>query len=179
MAEHSNYKFKPLLNTDVVTVPGRLQLHTKEGRESYLSRIKVRTLLARAYPLLTVKSVKSLAAGQPEHENCARTRACIASQEAETDIAQAVEERRTQQERDELNECTFKPEVCSLQPQHSRLPRRLPPTTARCRGSDHACVQIRDAPQYVKRIANSMKLTRAAKPPPEKTNYSFLSTREH
>ena len=41
------------------------------------------------------------------------------------------------------------------------------------------CAQIRDAPQYVKRIANSMKLTRASKPQPEKTSYSFLSTRDH
>ena len=70
MAEHSNYKFKPSLNTDAVTVPGRLQLHTKEGRESYLSRIKVR-LLPRAYPLAEPPNH-----AQPDHTNT-RPHACL------------------------------------------------------------------------------------------------------
>jgi hypothetical protein len=172
MAEHSNHKFKPALNTNTVTVPGRLQLHTKAGRESYLSRIKVWQLTLSA-------EGKQRSTAQPEHTRACTGLHCITLQEAESDIAQAVEERRTQQERDELAECTFKPEVRSLLNTSLVRAHDAPPTARRMDLRRLRCAQIRDAPQYVKRIANSMKLTRAAKPPPEKTTYSFLSTREH
>ena len=41
LAEQRTLTFKPSLNSASVSVPGRLQLHTKAGLESYLDRIKV------------------------------------------------------------------------------------------------------------------------------------------
>ncbi len=41
LAEQRTLTFKPSVNSSSVSVPGRLQLHTKEGLESYLDRIKV------------------------------------------------------------------------------------------------------------------------------------------
>ena len=90
LADKATHTFKPTLNSGNVSVPGRLQLHTKEGRDTYLSRIKVRALSTFASPF---------------HDRLS------GSQEAEEDITQAVEERRMQQEREELDECTFRPEV--------------------------------------------------------------------
>ena len=90
LADKASHTFKPTLNSGNVSVPGRLQLHTKEGRDTYLSRIKVRALSTFASPF---------------HDRLS------GSQEAEEDITQAVEERRMQQEREELDECTFRPEV--------------------------------------------------------------------
>eukprot|EP01047_Picozoa_sp_COSAG01_P067180 COSAG01_NODE_9429_length_2448_cov_1.419327_1_plen_184_part_00 len=155
----NQFQFKPRLNHGSKAIAGRLMLNTKDGRETYLNRIKVLEYL-------------SCACGQ-EHmkrrglQLPSNTVWGTGTQEADEDLNQAIAEHRARQHDKELSECTFKPEV------------RTTRTYASCSRSLTCTRQIRDAPQYVKRIASSMKLNKATKPAQSKTTYSFLSAVSH